>query len=494
VYVALEKNSPNIAFYAGLACIFSLSPFTYLKFFYPDEAYIFFNLLAVTLLIRFIQSKNDYKLLYLFTLVSIAASFTRTAGNLMYPVLLTIAYISARGNLRHYASCVLIFVLAAGLYQWHRYDVFDMRHQTSVPSGKGMQILYGTYLNMGDFGVRLTPDIGPNTQRLFDRMRAELGTNVRSAAIMKKVLGDTPKWFMEQHFYAYTPEQLIEKISTSPNEEYYWNVIYLIDKDDQFFLNIAKEIMRAHPWYVVQYSMRNLRHALFDPGYATTRYNTMGYIHTGMDFPPAVLGFGANSEDPVTQYGSRAVKEMQYFPLETAPRMIQKRFNKIQDYYFEYYDKYVSVTSALIIIAWLGACLGLLSQIFSNRKFFQVIKEIGINKLTAPIVIVSAWVLYEDLLTSLFCQPVYRYFHMTEPLRLVIVGLGVAVVGSLSSFMMQRFGLNPSQPINNTVSAIQDRDLLEGYFSDRRAQWILLLIGINVMLFGWWAASMLAHT
>ena len=104
---------------------------------------------------------------------------------------------------------------------------------------------------------------------------------------------------------AETPEQLIEKIATEPNEEYYWNVVNAVDTNDQFFLDVAKEIARAYPWYIVRYSMRNLWHALFDPGYATTRYNTLGFIKTGGEFPPGTQGWGVRSEDPVTQYGSR---------------------------------------------------------------------------------------------------------------------------------------------------------------------------------------------
>ena len=55
VYWALVWASPSVAYYMGLACIDSLSPFTYIKFFYPDQVDIFFNLLAITLLIRFLS-------------------------------------------------------------------------------------------------------------------------------------------------------------------------------------------------------------------------------------------------------------------------------------------------------------------------------------------------------------------------------------------------------------------------------------------------------
>lgn len=494
VYWALEGISPAVGFYTGLACIVSLSPFTYLKFFYPDQAYMFFNLLAATLLIKFIQSKGNFRLLYLFTLTAIAASFTRTAGNLMYPVLLAIAYFSVRGNLRHYVGCILIFTLAAGLYQWHRYDIFDMRHQPSIPSGKGMQILYSTYLYLGDFGLRLAPDFGPNTKRLFDRMREELGPDVRKSALIQKGLGDSPKDFMEKYFYVYTPEQLIEKVSTEPNEEYYWNVIMGVDTNDQFFLNVAKEIARSHPWYVVQYSMRNLQHALFAPGYATTRYNTQGYIHTGNDFVPASQGWGTRSEDPITQYGPEAVKEMAFFQLKTMPAFIQKIFSDVTYFHVMNFDKYVLITTVLMIFAWLAAGLGLFSRAFSNTTFFRRLKSIGIDKLTGPIIVVSALVVYEDVLTSVFCQPLYRYFHMTEPLRIVIAGFGVAFIASIVSPLVMRVGGNSTQPIKSLITGIQKYDLVNGYFSSRRTQWLFLLISVNVILFAWWVSSMMAHT
>ena len=65
VYWALVWASPSVAYYMGLACIVSLSPFTYIKFFYPDQVDIFFNLLAITLLIRFL-SCGRFRLLDLF--------------------------------------------------------------------------------------------------------------------------------------------------------------------------------------------------------------------------------------------------------------------------------------------------------------------------------------------------------------------------------------------------------------------------------------------
>jgi len=497
VYWSLVRASPTVAFYMGLVCIVSLSPFTYLKFFYPDQADMFFNLLAVTLLIEFFWT-GRFRMLYFFTLAALAASFTRTAGNLMYPVLMAIAFVTVRGRLRHYFGCALIFVLATGLYQWHRYEIFDMRNQSSAPSGKGMQIFYSTYLYLGDFGYRLSPDDGPNTKTLLDKLRQELQPNVRESALVKRALPDDPPEFMENHVYANTPEELFEKIATQPNEEY-WAILMGIEPSDQYYLDVAKEIARSHPWYIVQYSMRNLWHALFDPGYATTRYNTLGYIQTGNDFMPGSQGWGVRSEDPVTQYGLRAAHEMEYFPLKGQPHAVQWIFTAVENLWLKYFWKYIWITSLLIGAAWTGAFSGALCWAVPRTTDCRALVRAGVNKLMAPVIAASALLLYQDLATAMFSQPNHRYFHMTEPLRLVIAGFGVAfVMGVLSSVWPTRIaaiGTSPDQPKREgVVSAIQQYDVLDGYFGSRRAQWIFWLVLVNAGLFVWWTFSMIAHT
>lgn len=494
VYWALAGISPTIAYYTGLACILSLSPYTYLKFFYPDQAYMFFNLLAVTLMIKFIQSKNSYRLLYLFTVTALAASFIRTAGNLMFPTLLVLSYIMVRGKVKHYAACVLIFAVFTGLYQWHRYEVFDMANQKSVPSGKGMQILYSNYLYLGDFGVKLSPEFGPNTKLLIDKMKAAIGPDVRTSPLLQKRIGDSPEWFMEKNFFAFTPEQLLDKVLSEPNEEYYWNLVYAIDTNDQFFLSVAKEIMISNPMYVLKFTMRNMKHALFDPGYATTRYNTLGYGHVGNDFVPSAYGWGTHSEDPVGMYGQRAVNEMKYNPITTTPGFIKSLFKGVEAYYQKNFQAYVRITTVFILAAWIAALLGVLSQVFTKNKFLTRLREMGLVTLTGPIIIVSALVVYEDLLTSMFCQPVYRYFHLTEPLRLVVVGLGAAFLSYFVMPYMMRKRTNTVNAVKGFVATIQKRDLISNYFAERNGQWILFLISLNVVLFAWWVASMLANT
>ncbi len=497
VYFSLVWASPAIAFSMGLVCIVSLSPFTYLKFFYPDQAYMFFNLLAAALLIGFLWS-GRVRLLYLFTLAALAASFTRTAGNLMYPVLLTIAYLTVRGNFRHYLGCVLIFALATAAYQWHRYEVFDVRHQPSTPSGKGMQVFYGAYLNLGDFGVRLSPDFGPNTKIMLEKLRQELQPSTRESALIKRALYDDPAEFMEKYVYAYTPEELFEIICTKPNEEY-WNILYAIDPNDRFYLDAAMEIARSKPWYVVQYSARNLWHSVFDPGYGFARYNAAGYQKYGIDFTPATQGWGARSEDSVAQYGARAAREMEYFQLKDQPYAIQQIFHAVERRYVKYFPKYLWIMSALIVAAWVGALAGMLCWLVPRSMDCRALLMTGVDKLVAPVIAASALLLYEDLATAMFSQPNHRYFHMTEPLRLVIAGFGVVFLMSvLSTVSPKRTAARQAgqaQPQRESViSAIQKYDLLDRYFGRRPRQWIFGLIVVNAILFAWWASSLIAHT
>src|SRR5262249_44897866 len=83
VYLSLVRASPTIAFFAGLICIVSLAPYTYMKWLYHDQAYMFFNILSVALLIEFLWTGRPRMLIF-FTFAALAASFTRPSGNLLY--------------------------------------------------------------------------------------------------------------------------------------------------------------------------------------------------------------------------------------------------------------------------------------------------------------------------------------------------------------------------------------------------------------------------
>lgn len=497
VFVSLVRTSVTNAFYMALLCIASLAPYTYMKFFYPDQAYIFFNLLAVTLLIVFLWS-GQFRILYLFTLAALFASFTRTAGNLMYPVLMVVAFLSVRGKFIHYMGCVLIFVIGTGLYQWHRYEIFDMRNQPAMPSGKGMQTFYTMYLYLGDFGYRLSPDMGPKTKEMLEKLRQDLEPSVRDSALVKRSLPETPANFMEPHVYAYTPDQLIEKIETRPNEEY-WAILLGVEPIDRFYFDVAKEIAFSKPLYVAQFTARNLWHMLFSPGYATTRYNVEGFAKSGLGFLPAEHGWGVISQDSIAHYGPRTIREVQFFPLTATPKIVQQFFASVENTWQKLFPKYVRITSVMIVLAWLGAIAHAVRWLFPRMKFGQIVERTGTAYLMGPVAAASALLLYEDLATAMFSQPVHRYFHLTEPLRVVIAGFGVAYIVSVLPYL-PRWRIAPVASgralagARAVVAAIQRDDLLDRYVSSNPSRWIAGLITFNVLLFAWWASWMIAHT
>ena len=176
--------------------------------------------------------------------------------------------------------------------------------------------------------------------------------------------------------------------------------------------------------------------------------------------------------------------------------VIEHLRNPHENLYLKYFPKYLWITSGLIVTAWIGAFLGALCWAVPRSADCRALLRAGVDKLMAPVIAASALLLYQDLATAMFSQPNHRYFHMTEPLRLVIAGFGIAfLMGVLSTVWPTRIGASPAQPKREgVVSVIQKYDLLDGYFGRRRAQWIFWLVVVNASLFAWWTSSIIAHT
>src|SRR5262249_33781117 len=156
------------------------------------------------------------------------------------------------------------------------------------------------------------------------------------------------------------------------------------------------------------------------------RYNVVGYHKTGIDFVPASQSWGVISADPVAQYGERAAREMQYLPLKSRSQAFQKFFNNVHLRWALNFHEYVWATAIPMFLAWFVAILGPLCWLIPRARPCPGLAYTGLDKLIAPIVAASALLLYQDMAIAMFVQPMYRYFHLTEPLRLVIGGFGLA--------------------------------------------------------------------
>ena len=294
VYACVSKTSKSIAFLTSLGLCFSLAPFTYIKFFYPDQLYIFFLLASASAGVLYIWSRNAF-FIYILTIAGIGLALTRTSGLLLLFLCLVFLLFFNKKHARHIAVSFVIFFLAFAANKVHRYQIFDeatLKQQGYSATGKGMQILYATYLWMNDFGYELSTEIGPSTALLIKNIHKNIGPEPRKSELVMKNLSDAPKSFHEKNFLSFTSAELLNKVMTEPNEEFYYGLILPMNRDgswggnidDAWMLEIAQEIWAAYPSYVVKYGSRSLLKMFFDPGWLSPRYATTGWTRQGSQF------------------------------------------------------------------------------------------------------------------------------------------------------------------------------------------------------------------
>src|SRR5262249_53875423 len=150
------------------------------------------------------------------------------------------------------------------------------------------------------------------------------------------------------------PDELIERVYEQPNYEYYI-LLASADSDDQHYLMASWEIARHYPLYVARFSIRNFARILFDPGYAHTRRNAVGFHRVGLDFPPTTATVvGADTIEP------RALREVNYNPLAEQPISVQLTMHHLKLFWDSHFGDVVFATSVLMLIAWAGVLLRLI--------------------------------------------------------------------------------------------------------------------------------------
>ena len=340
VYGALQQLSSPIAFYSELAGIATLSPFYFMKMIHHDQTYIFFSMLMLCLLLIFVQTKNK-QFLYGFTIAAILASVSRPAGNALFPIFLIISYFAVRGSIRHYIFCLLLFGVFLAGYSWHRYIIFDMKDAKTTPSYTGEQLFYDPYVSSFDYGIRLSPEkIGPNFALAVKHLRDRLQPNPRASRFISEryVHADAQpsmaRQFAEENIYPFTTDQLIDRILTHANWEYY--LLLCGANSDRLMLDATFEIAKAHPDLILKYFVRNLIHFIFNPGYKHSRYNLNPFSPEGLFFLPAVgdVSRGAASLPP------RVFRELKFNSLSRQPVIIRNLFESVRSAWKQYYTRF----------------------------------------------------------------------------------------------------------------------------------------------------------
>jgi hypothetical protein len=431
IYVAIDRFSRPVAYTAALFAICSLAPVYFMKMIHHDQAYIFLMMLMISILAVYLHTKS-IRYLYYFTAAAIAASVTRPAGNLLFPLFLAIAYFSVRGRFVHYAACAVITIGALGLYQWHRYEIFNMRAQPSMPSYTGKQIFYGLYINSAEFGVHLTPQLGPNMHAIADALYNSLQPSPKESVLVRQTYSEGPAAQFAQHYIdTFTADELLRQVFAVPSYEYN-NLMDESEPNDRVFLKASWEIFSNYPLYVMRYTLRNMAVFLLTPGYKHSRYNIDPFGHEGLIFPPDYGRLVGNNETDGLE--PRAVRELLFDPLSLAPRFVQLVYQRIESYWLAHYVHMIHITSVLMLLAWSGV-VAAIARVWLPIPVPPPLTDVVIGRaFSSSIVAATMLLLYNAAVTAAFAEPDYRYHHMIMLLRILIAGYGgVVLVGLLAA-------------------------------------------------------------
>lgn len=497
IYEALRRLSANTAFYTALASIVLLFPIYFMKMIHHDQMYVFLSILMLCMLLMFVQT-TKIRFLYYFTFAALAASIARPAGNALFPVFLFVSYISVRGSIRHYIACFALFGLFVAGYSWHRYVIFDVRHAGELPSYTGEQIFFDPYLNTANYGIRLLPKrVGPNLELIVENLRRLLQPSVTGSEFVQQQIAPLyahsgePKEFADANIFPFSPDQLIERIFTKPNYEYY--LILCAAADDRVLLHAAFEIARAYPGLIVRYFMRNLLHFIFDPGYKHSRYDSdmLPWRAEGVAFFPAKNDLLGVEEG----FSGRPAREVTFDPLSRQRGIVILMFNTIGKGWPKLYPYEVRITSVLMCAAWISTGIALLHFLGGARGTAVSDKRKGLQftrGLIPSITIASLLFGYNAAVTALFVDPDTRYRLMVDLQVLLIAGLGALSIQHWLSFVRNGVLLSClSGRWSTAVSSIRNQEILARFTA---FQLTTFVAGFVFMGFAGWALFMVINT
>jgi hypothetical protein len=273
-YATFGREYRHIGFYVACAVALSLTPYLYLKFIHHDLAYIALSILSLFLLVEYLQ-RGRVAVLYCFLAALILTCLTRPAGNLLFLPLLALALIFRPGGWRHYIIAALIFAAALAAYAVHRDRLLGRTPEGSRPSYFGMQVFYNLYINAPDYGISITPELGPATRRLFEKAREAVAKHPLDSP-------DMEAWYTAHGFpreakeflfmrYAGQNDLFVSTLFEHPSHDGFEYLCY-VEKSDGVFRDAALEIVGAYPRYPFQYGLRNLMIFLLDPGVSHGRF------------------------------------------------------------------------------------------------------------------------------------------------------------------------------------------------------------------------------
>jgi hypothetical protein len=410
-------------FYAAIVMIVSCIPYLFLKVIFHDHAFVFFSVLTVTYGMRYIRTIRPADL-YGTTLASLAASFTRPAGNLFFLVVLALLFLAAPGRRRiaSFAVCIAIFAAGIGLYSLHRSYVLRGETGVSEISYSGRQIYYNLYINSRYFDIRIDRSLGPANARIIDSLEEGLKDHERGrepprlAEWFKE--NGAPAAFVEKQFRVFDKAGLIENMFRFPSHDYF-EVLCLFEPNDRVFFRASLEIMQRYPLYLIRYTLRNFGLFMWTPGYAHTRFNAdyIGQHREGSYFQP--FHGAVTSEEGLSD---RGLRELKHDPLKQELKFVQGFADGLERYWRTYYTPAVQVLVVLMVIGAVGS-------FFAHRAA-------GLSFWMS-----AAFLAYNAAITCAFAEPNYRYHFFIVPFLIICAAVGARSLALLIGLGLQRAGL-----------------------------------------------------
>ena len=411
IYYTINNLNKFLAFIASLISIISLFPFLFMKSLHHDLPYVFLMMSANLAICKYFFHTNNI-FLYIFTINVFFLSLIRQVGKGVYPVFLIIIFLfNYKKSKIHIFLSILIFILLN-----YSYSVYRENSLGKMPL-IGKQLYENLYFNQSDYGFYLNEFNHSSNNTIFNKLQNCLNPSpIQSSHLSSREPND--KKFMNDNYYIYSKEELLNKIYLMPNFSYLHFIQGCIELDpnsDQLYLNAFLEVLLNKPDYILFYTFRNLFDFLFDPGWHHSKNSMDSRSREGLLYPLGGVTTGGrdNIGDTLSE---RARKESRYIPFADSEYFLKDAYFLIENIWSKYYRKFNFILGVLIIINLLFYFLLYFLYIINRKRHLYRLLKMNLKySLSSQI-----FLFVNIFVTSLFVETYYRYDFSLTGLKIII--------------------------------------------------------------------------
>jgi hypothetical protein len=435
-YLTLHPWLPRTAYYTAIVAGLSLAPFLLSKTLHHDQPYIFFTILSLYAFNRYMLTKSAGALCGM-TASIFAAGLMLDAGTGLFWLLMPIcAWGAGRQNFKYVILAILMFVGANIAYGRYRETLQGSAATQIVDvSAPGIQLFYNVYVNASEFGVTLSPALGPDVTWLLNGLHECLFPSPSQSKPLANMPG-SPQ-LKAANIDRYTTDELINKITTQPNRYYYIIIrrCFLADQVsvlDSKMLGAAVEITLGHPLYILKLFLKNSIQLLYNPGWLHDRFTIGPRFQGGLHFPfgdNATLVEGGNVGD--RKLDKHAVSEAEFIPLERQPHFVANLYYAVYRVWYSAYHPMTMIVGCLAWLAWISTAIGLLQRTIGGQRL-EYWGRLFLSDAVIPASIgISMTLIGNVAVTAIAVDPIYRYDFSILVLKIMVAGVGCAVMVEL---------------------------------------------------------------